>query len=74
MQWLCATHGAQLLRLKGIVHAEDQSAPLAVHAVHHTLYAPTLLDGWNEDEPITRLVLIGKGLNEGEIRQALMQA
>lgn len=73
LEWLCATHGPQLLRLKGIVHAEDFPAPLAVHAVQHTLYPPTMLGGWDEDEPITRLVLIGNGLDELAIRKALMQ-
>jgi len=73
LQWLCATFGENLLRLKGIVHAEDQPAPLAVHAVQHTLYPPTLLAGWGEDEPITRVVLIGKGLDETVVRKALMQ-
>lgn len=71
--WLCQTYGEQLLRLKGIIHAEDQSAPLAIHAVHFTPYPPTLLEGWDEEEPISRIVLIGKGLDELEIRKALMQ-
>lgn len=70
---LCQTHGEQLLRLKGIIHAEDQPAPLAIHAVHFTPYPPTLLEGWDEDEPISRVVLIGKGLDEGGIRKMLTQ-
>ena len=70
---LCQTHGEKLLRLKGIIHAEDQPAPLAIHAVHFTPYPPTLLEGWDEDEPISRVVLIGKGLDEDAIRQLLMQ-
>ncbi|MEO8418617.1 MAG: GTP-binding protein [Methylophilaceae bacterium] len=73
LKWLCATFGEKLLRLKGIVHAEDQPAPLAIHAVQHTLYPPTLLEDWDEDEPITRVVLIGKGLDELKIRDTLMQ-
>lgn len=73
LQWICATFGENLLRLKGIVHAEDQPAPLAVHAVQHTLYPPTRLTGWDEEEPITRVVLIGKGLDETRLRKALMQ-
>ncbi|MGQ0443255.1 MAG: CobW family GTP-binding protein [Methylophilaceae bacterium] len=71
--WLCQTYGEKLLRLKGIIHAEDQPAPLAIHAVHFTPYPPTLLSGWEEDEPISRIVLIGKGLDEVAIRKALMQ-
>lgn len=70
---LCQTYGKNLLRLKGIIHAEDQPAPLAIHAVHFTPYPPTLLEGWDEEEPISRIVIIGKDINELAIRKALMQ-
>jgi len=70
---LCQTHGEKLLRLKGIIHAEDQPAPLAIHAVHFTPYPPTLLEGWDDEEPSSRIVIIGKGLDEMEIRKILMQ-
>lgn len=70
---LCQAHGEKLLRLKGIIHAADQAAPLAIHAVHFTPYPPTLLEGWAEDEPENRIVLIGKGLDEEAIRKMLMQ-
>ena len=70
---LCQTHGKNLLRLKGIIHAEDQPSPLAIHAVHFTPYPPTLLEGWDEDEPISRVVIIGKGLDEEAIRKILTQ-
>lgn len=69
----CQTYGKNLLRLKGIIHAEDQSAPLAIHAVHFTPYPSTLLEGWTEEEPTSRIVIIGKGLNELEIRKNLTQ-
>lgn len=70
---LCQTHGEKLLRLKGIIHAEDQAAPLAIHAVHFTPYPPSLLEGWEESEPISRIVIIGKGLDEMAVRKILMQ-
>jgi len=70
---LCQVHGEKLLRLKGIIHAVDQPAPLAIHAVHFTPYPPTLLEGWTEAEPDSRIVIIGKGLDELEIRKILMQ-
>lgn len=70
---LCQIHGEKLLRLKGIIHAADQPSPLAIHAVHFTPYPPTLLEGWNEEEPTSRIVIIGKGLDELEIRKILMQ-
>lgn len=71
--WICQTFGEKLLRLKGIIHAEDMPAPLAIHAVHFTPYPPTLLEGWDEDEPISRIVIIGKGIDELAIRKALIQ-
>jgi G3E family GTPase len=70
---LCQTFGKDLLRLKGIIHAADQPAPLAIHAVHFTPYPPTLLEAWTEDAPTNRIVIIGKYLDETEIRKMLMQ-
>lgn len=70
---LCQTQGEKVLRLKGIIHAADQPAPLAIHAVHFTPYPPTLLEGWSEDKPQSRIVVIGKGLNEDEVRKLLTQ-
>ncbi len=70
---LCQTHGKDLLRLKGIIHAADQPAPLAIHAVHFTPYPPTLLQGWSEVDPTNRIVIIGKSLDEPAIRKLLMQ-
>lgn len=71
LRWLCATHGERLLRLKGIVHAASQPVPLAVHAVHHTLYPPTPLADWQAEDTVNRLVLIGDGLDQAAIRAAL---
>ena len=70
---LCQTHGEQLLRLKGILHADDQPHPLAIHAVHFTPYPATLLIDWKEETPTSRVVCIGKGLDEDAIRKMLTQ-
>jgi G3E family GTPase len=70
---LCQTYGANLLRLKGIIHATDLDHPLAIHAVHFTPYPPTELEGWTENEPTNRIVIISKGLDEDAIRKMLMQ-
>jgi G3E family GTPase len=73
LKQLCAMQGEKLLRLKGIIHAADQPAPFAVHAVQHTLYPPTLLTGWDEADRVSRIVIIGKGLDESDIRNKLMR-
>ncbi|MGZ8270336.1 MAG: CobW family GTP-binding protein [Methylophilus sp.] len=70
---LCQTHGANLLRLKGILHCTDQPHPLAIHAVHFTPYPATPLVGWDEDEQLSRVVVIGKNLDENAIRELLTQ-
>jgi G3E family GTPase len=70
---LCQTYGQNLLRLKGIIHAADQHAPLAIHAVHFTPYPPSLLEGWIEETPTNRIVIIGKNLDETSIRKLLTQ-
>jgi G3E family GTPase len=70
---LCQTYGEQLLRLKGILHVTDQAHPLAVHAVHFTPYPATLLVDWQKDKPLSRVVCIGKGLDEEAIRKMLTQ-
>jgi G3E family GTPase len=73
LEKLCEQHGPVLLRLKGIIHAEESPVPFAVHAVQHTLYPPVPLAGWNEEQPESRIVIIGKGLDEKKIRNLLMQ-
>ncbi len=70
---LCQTHGDKLLRLKGIIHAADLDEPIAIHAVHFTPYPPTELTGWVEDEQTNRIVIIGKNLDEAEVRKLLTQ-
>ncbi|HQN65906.1 MAG TPA: GTP-binding protein [Methylophilus sp.] len=69
----CQHFGEHLLRLKGILHVTDQAHPIAVHAVHFTPYPSTLLQDWQEDEPVSRIVIIGKGLDEAAARSALTQ-
>lgn len=70
---LCQTHGKDLLRLKGILFTEDQPHPLAIHAVHYTPYPATPLVGYDETEKQSRVVVIGKGLDEMAVRDLLTQ-
>ena len=70
---LCQMHGEKLLRLKGIIHPADLDNALAIHAVHFTPYSPTELEGWSEENPTNRIVIIGKGLNEAAISKMLTQ-
>jgi G3E family GTPase len=62
---LRSTHGAKLLRLKGLVAlSENPDQPLLVHAVQQILHPPLLLDGWPDTDRRSRLVLIVQDLDE----------
>ncbi len=68
----CQSYGKHLLRIKGIIHAADQAAPLAIHAVHFTPYPATLLEGWSEPEKTSRVVIIAQDIDELSLRKAFM--
>jgi G3E family GTPase len=71
LHWLCQQHGENLLRLKGIIQAEDLTGPIALHAVHHTLYPATPIDQAPAGQ-CNQLVMIGIDLDEQEIRKQMM--
>lgn len=72
---LRASHGAKLLRVKGIVCiAEDPDHPVVLHGVQHVVHVPAILDAWPDDaDRRTRLVFIVKDLDREEV-DALWQA
>jgi G3E family GTPase len=56
---LRATHGPNLLRLKGIVKiAEAPERPVVIHGVQHVFHPPTQLDAWPDEDRRTRMVFI----------------
>ncbi|MFH3479969.1 CobW family GTP-binding protein [Xanthobacter variabilis] len=64
LELLRATHGANLLRLKGIVKVkEDPQAPIVLHGVQHVLHPPARLPAWPDDDHRTRLVMIVRDLD-----------
>jgi len=70
LELLRATHGNQLLRLKGIVKlAEMPDTPVVVHGVQHVFHPPARLERWPDDDHRTRLVFITKDLPERTVRE-----
>lgn len=64
LELLRATHGANMLRLKGIVKLkEDPSTPVVLHGVQHVLHPPARLPAWPDDDHRTRLVMIVRDLD-----------
>jgi len=60
-------HGSRILRMKGLASIAGEPGPRAVHAVQHTLYPSARLASWPGAERATRLVFIGRDLEEAEV-------
>jgi G3E family GTPase len=59
--------GGRILRMKGLANIAGEPGPRAVHAVQHTLYPSARLASWPGADRSTRLVFIGRDLEEAEI-------
>ena len=70
LELLRATHGARLLRIKGIVKlAEMPETPVVIHGVQHVFHPTVRLDHWPDDDHRTRLVFITRDLSERTVRE-----
>jgi G3E family GTPase len=70
LELLRATHGAKLLRIKGIVKlAEMPDTPVVVHGVQHVFHPTARLDNWPDDDHRARLVFITRDLPERTVRE-----
>jgi len=63
--------GARILRMKGLVAVAGEPGPRAVHMVQHALYPAARLPAWPDADRSTRLVFIGRDLEEGAVAQIL---
>lgn len=69
LELLRASHGAKLLRLKGIVKlAEMPDGPVVIHGVQHVLHPTAQLEHWPDDDHRTRLVFITRDLPPRVVR------
>jgi G3E family GTPase len=64
---LLELRGDRILRMKGLVAVPGEPGPRAIHAVQHTLYPSARLPAWPTEDHTTRLVFIGRGLEEREV-------
>jgi len=70
LEFLRAIHGANLLRLKGIVKlAEMPETPVVLHGVQHVLHPTARLESWPDADRSTRLVFITRDLPERTVRE-----
>jgi G3E family GTPase len=74
LEALIERHGEKLLRVKGIVNVQGQSAPRVIHIVQHVLYPVLTLPSWPSADRRTRLVFIARDLQPEAIRNQLQRA
>ncbi len=73
-QWvetMILSHGERLLRVKGIVNAVGEEAPIALHGVQHLFHPPVMLEAWPDLDRRTRLVVIARDLDPDSLERSL---
>jgi G3E family GTPase len=65
-QW----RGEDLLRVKGILHLQEEALPVAIHGVHHVFHPPVQLSAWPDGDRRSRIVFITRGLERAELEES----
>lgn len=63
--------GDRILRMKGLVNVKGEPGPRAIHAVQHALYPPARLPAWPDEDHTTRMVFIGRDLEQSAVARIL---
>jgi G3E family GTPase len=75
LQDLAATHGQDLLRMKGLLHVQERpEGPVVVHGVQHLFHPPAMLDAWPTEDRRSRTVFITRGIPQATVEAALRKA
>ena len=70
---LLHAHGAQVLRVKGLLNVEGAQAPVVIHGVQQLVHPPSHLERWPSEDQQSRLVFIVRGLEPQRIQNSLRQ-
>lgn len=68
---LMRIRGADLLRVKGIIHLAGEARPAVIHGVQHVFHPPVLLDAWPSDDLRSRIVFITRDISGDDLRAML---
>jgi G3E family GTPase len=60
LSMLLHSHGADILRVKGILNIAGSELPVVIHGVQHLIHTPSHLDAWPDDGRASKLVFIGR--------------
>jgi G3E family GTPase len=64
-------HGADILRLKGLLNVAGVPTPVLINGVQHIVHPPSHLDEWPDSDRRSRLVFIVRGLERARIERSL---
>jgi G3E family GTPase len=64
-------HGADVLRLKGLLNVEGVPTPVLINGVQHLVHPPSHLEAWPDADRRSRLVFIVRRLERARIEQSL---
>ncbi|MEM9013030.1 MAG: GTP-binding protein [Pseudomonadota bacterium] len=68
---LIALRGADVLRMKGIVHLEGTDCPFVFHGVQHIFDAPVPLTSWSGGNTTSRVVVIARDMTRADLEANL---
>lgn len=72
--WLTALlhrHGAQVLRVKGLLNVVGARGPLVLHGVQQMIHPPIHLDSWPDEDRASRLVFVVEDLDASAVKESL---
>jgi G3E family GTPase len=64
-------HGADVLRLKGLLNVAGVPTPVLINGVQHIVHPPSHLEQWPDADRRSRLIFIVHGLQRGRIERSL---
>ena len=62
IEMLITLHGADILRIKGLLRVAEVEEPIVIHGVQHVFHPPVRLEAWPDDSRESRLVFIVRDL------------
>ena len=64
-------HGADVLRLKGLLNVAGVPTPVLINGVQHIVHPPSHLEEWPDADRRSRLIFIVRGLQRSRIERSL---
>ncbi len=71
VEMMISLHGANLLRIKGVLNVAEAAGPIAIHGVQHLFHPPVELPAWPDADRSSRLVFITRDIDGDTMSRSL---